>query len=323
MKAVVINGPGDVALTDVPDPTPGPGEVVLAVRAAGLCGTDLHVVGEAAVPGMIPGHELSGEVVHGVPGLPVGTLVAVNPLIPCGRCVRCTAGRTNLCRDRSAVGVNRHGGAAEFLALPAVACFDATGLTPERAAIVEPVACVLHGFDRLGPVAGDDVLVYGAGPMGLLAAAYARHSGAASVTVVEANEERRRGAGASSVGDLPDPPRAYGAVIDCTGSPAAIEDGLRRVARGGRYLLMGVAGTDRTASFSPFEVYDNEITIVGSRSLLWSFDRAVRLAAADPIGLDSLVSHRHSLGDYPGALAMMRAGTGLKHLISPWKETSR
>lgn len=327
MRAVLLVEPGTAELVDRPDPSPAPHEVVLAVQGCGLCGTDIHLL-DGDLPyspyPLVPGHELFGVVVEvgsAVRDLPVGVLVAVNPNIPCGRCVPCWRGRSNLCAGYSAIGVTFDGGFADFVAVPAVQCFalpDSVSLA--SAVLVEPLSCVLHGVDRLPRRPGDRHLVYGAGAIGLLMAKTLSGISETPIDVVDTNPHRlllaqALGMRVATSPDELDRPEGWDTVVDCTGSVAAIGDALTRVSRGGTLQLFGVASQDAAVSLKPFDVYRNEISIIGSMAVLDSFDRAVDQLATWGSELDSLVSDTFDLADFDSAVDTFRSGTGTKVLL--------
>lgn len=330
MKAVVIDRPGSLAVETVPDPAPGPREVVVEVGACGLCGTDMHIIdGEFSLTRypIVPGHEFAGEIVATgaeVTELAVGDRVAVDPNLPCHECHYCSVGRSNLCERYNAIGVTRGGAAAQFALAPVANCFRLPEELPlGHAALIEPLSCAVHGFDLLPRRSGDHYLIYGAGTMGLLMAQLARHSGAASVSVVDINAARmltarRLGADeAATTADALDRPQGWETVIDCTGAVPAIEDGLGRVRRGGTFQVFGVAASEATAAFSPFRVYNDEITIVGSMAVLHSFGRAVDLMARGVVDAHTMISDSFPLDAYEQAVAAFRQGRGRKLQVRP------
>jgi 2-desacetyl-2-hydroxyethyl bacteriochlorophyllide A dehydrogenase len=330
MLAVVVSGPNELALERVHDPSPGPGEVVVRVGACGVCGTDLHLVDghlEAVSFPIVPGHELAGEVVgvgHDVLSPVVGDRVAVDPSLPCGHCGYCASGRSNLCEPWRAIGISRSGGCAELVAVPAVRCFT---LPPElsysAASLIEPIACAVHGIDRLPRRLGEHYLIYGAGTMGLALLQLARRNGASSVSVVDLDPDRRAFAatlGADAVaasGEELGRPDGFEVVIDATGVIAAIERGLRLVRKGGTFLQFGVAPTEAVARFSPFRIYAAEVDVIGSMAVLDSFDRAVQLVAEGAIDAEAMITHRLALESYPSALQLLRDHVGRKIQIVP------
>ncbi|MEE6266597.1 zinc-dependent alcohol dehydrogenase family protein [Streptomyces diastatochromogenes] len=330
MRAVVIHTPGQYEVTTVTDPVPGPGEVVVAPAAVGICGTDVHIVQGEFAPTpypIVPGHEFTGEVVAlgaDVTGLRTGERVAVDPSLFCGACHYCANGRGNLCENWGAIGDTVDGAMAEYVKVPAANCYR----LPEnvefaQGALIEPLSCAVHGFDVLPRRLGDHYLIYGAGTMGLLMLQLARTAGAASLSVVDINTDRLRvaerlGADATAVGAAElDRPQGWETVIDCTGVIPVIEDGLGRVRRGGTFQQFGVAPSAATAAFSPFRVYNDEITIVGSMAVLHSFGRAVDLMAKGVVDADTMITHRYPLDGFDAALRTFREGAGRKIQLHP------
>lgn len=335
MRAVVFEGIGKLTVTEVPDPTPGPADVIIEVAAVGICGTDVHLLDgefEGARFPIIPGHEVSGVIVEvgsEVTKLKKGDRVTVDNTLTCGDCEFCRNGRKNLCRKWEGMGVvGNDGGSAEYMKSPAVNVYKiADHVDINHAALTEPLACAVRGMDQLPRVMGSHYLVYGAGTMGLMMAQLAKRGGAVSVSIVDTNpsrlqvaadvgiEHRFSNAGESSISQ-------WDVVIDCTGVVPAIEDGLKRVKPGGYFQHFGVAATDAIAKYSPFRVYRDEITIVGTMASLSSFDRAVPLLEDNALVADAMLSHYFTLDDYPKAMEMFRAGTGRKLQIRPWAKSS-
>jgi 2-desacetyl-2-hydroxyethyl bacteriochlorophyllide A dehydrogenase len=330
VRAAVISADA-VTVETVPDPAPGPREVVVAVAGCGICGTDLHIAEGEFAPTLpvVPGHEFAGEVVAigaDVTEVRVGDQVAVDPSLYCHECHYCRRGRGNLCERWGAIGVSTAGGAAQFAVAPVANCVRLPeSVTPADAALIEPLSCAVRGFDVLQPQLGDHFLIYGAGTMGLMMMELAKRAGAASVDMVDLNPARletARELGCTATvtsADELDRPRGWEIVVDCTGVVAAIEDGLGRVAPGGTFQQFGVANEDATASFSPYRVYNKEIRIVGSMAVLHSFERAAELFAEGALRPDVMISHRMGLEDYPAALEQFRRGVGRKIQVMPHK----
>ncbi len=329
MRALVVSQPGHYSVQEVDDPKPGPRDVVVAPHAVGVCGTDLHIIDGEFAPTpypIVPGHEFAGIVVAvgaEVTDVAVDDRVAVDPSLFCGECAKCLVGRGNLCARWNAVGVTRPGASAELVSVPAASCYRMPDSMPfEHAALIEPLSCAVHGFDLLPGRVGEHYLVYGAGTMGLLMAQLAAAAGAASVSVVDPNTDRLAVAAslaADAVAVSADAldRRDWEVVIDCTGVVAAIEDGLTRVARGGTFQVFGVAPAEATASFSPFRVYNDEITVVGSMAVLHSYGRAVDIMAKGVIDADTMVTDSFALADYGEAIEAFRAGRGRKLQVNP------
>ncbi|MFE1169199.1 zinc-dependent alcohol dehydrogenase family protein [Nocardiopsis sp. NPDC058789] len=329
MRALVVSEPGSYSVQQVDDPKPGPGHVVVAPAAVGICGTDLHIIDGEFAPTpypIVPGHEFAGTVVavgSEVTDVAVDDRVAVDPSLFCGECAKCLVGRGNLCARWNAVGVTRPGASAEFVSVPAASCYRIPDAMPfEHAALIEPLSCAVHGFDLLPGRVGEHYLVYGAGTMGLLMAQLAASAGAASVSVVDPNTDRLAvaaslAADAVAVGADALDRSGWEVVIDCTGVVPAIEDGLTRVARGGTFQVFGVAPAEATATFSPFRIYNDEITVVGSMAVLHSYGRAVDIMAKGVVDAETMVTDSFGLDDYGLAVEAFRAGRGRKLQVNP------
>jgi 2-desacetyl-2-hydroxyethyl bacteriochlorophyllide A dehydrogenase len=329
VKAAVVVTPGTLSVESVPDPAPGPLEVVVRPAAVGICGTDLHIMDGEFAPSfpIVPGHEFAGEIVavgSAVTGYAVGDQVAVDPSLYCGHCYYCKRARGNQCENWGAIGVTVAGAAAEFVAAPMANLFALPAHLPARdAALIEPLSCAVRGFDVLPRTVADNYLIYGSGTMGLMNLELAKRAGAATVSIVDLNPQRLETAkrlgctAAVTNADELDAPRGWDVVIDCTGAAAAIRDGLGRVGRGGTFLQFGVANYDTRVEIEPYEIYRREITITGSMAVLHSFDRAGEMLAAGLLDAEVVVSHRFPLDAYGDALAQFRAGIGRKILIEP------
>lgn len=326
MLAVQIQKPGAVSLLPLPDPTPTPDDVVVAVEACGICGTDIHILDGEFPPApypIVPGHEAAGTVTavgSAVRDVPIGTRVGIDPSLFCGVCDFCRDGRGNLCDAWGAIGDTRDGAMAEYVCVPRRNVY----LLPphvsfEAAALIEPVSCAVHALDRLRVVAGDQVLVSGAGTMGLIMASLIRAAGAVRVALVDINTARLARAREMGFRDTAESVAAqcsdgsrFDKVVDATGVPAVIQDGLAAVRKGGTFLVFGVAPAGARVWVEPFRVYNQEVTVIGSMAVLGSYRRALQLVAEGVIDSGALVTHRLPLGEYEGALLAARKGVGLK-----------
>ncbi|MEU1628929.1 zinc-dependent alcohol dehydrogenase family protein [Streptomyces sp. NPDC020096] len=329
MKAAIITGVGSVEIGHVPDPTPGPREVVVEVAACGLCGTDLHILQGEFAPTLpvVPGHEFAGRVVAvgaQVDELREGDRVAVDPSLYCNECYYCRRGRNNLCERWAAIGVSTAGGAAEYAVAPAANCVKLPDhVRTEDAALIEPLSCAVRGYDVLRGQLAAHVLIYGSGTMGLMMLQLAKLTGAASVDMVDVNRERlataaRLGCSSSvASADEIDRPRGWDVVIDATGNEKAIQDALGRVGKGGTFLQFGVSDYAARATIEPYRIYNQEITITGSMAVLHSYERAAELFSAGVLDPEVFISDRLPLDDYATALDRFRAGKGRKIQIIP------
>jgi 2-desacetyl-2-hydroxyethyl bacteriochlorophyllide A dehydrogenase len=247
----------------------------VAVAACGLCGTDLHIMQGEFAPELpiIPGHEFAGEVVavgRDVTELAVGARVAVDPSLTCNECYYCRLGRNNLCERWAAIGVTTAGGAAEYAIAPVANCVVLPDhVSTQDAALIEPLACAVRGYDVLRSQLANHVLIYGSGTMGLMMLELAKRTGAAAVDMVDINPARletARTLGCSNAvtsADELDMPRGWDLVIDATGNEKAIQDALGRVGKGGTYLQFGVSDYAAQATIEPYKIYNQEITITG------------------------------------------------------------
>lgn len=328
MRALQLTAPNQWHIGDVPEPTPGQGEVVIDVAGCGMCGTDLHTLSGGnplVIFPAIPGHEMGGTVTavgENVSWLSVGDRVVVDPSRSCDHCEFCLSGRSNLCPGKGGYGSRYPGGFAEKAAVRAINCVKVPdGMSWEIALLAEPIACVLHGLDRLGKVPEHDAVVFGAGPIGLLVAVVLRHFGN-RVSIVERSEFRRGVAVemgfntvVESVADLGITESPI--VVDATGVPAAIEDAVNLTRRGGTMLLMGVAKQGSTITIDPHRLNWQELSIVGSSAVNLTFGRAVELVTALSEQLAPIVTHSVDLEEFQTGLDLITSQGALKVLIRP------
>jgi 2-desacetyl-2-hydroxyethyl bacteriochlorophyllide A dehydrogenase len=330
MRAIVLDHPGSFRVAEVPDPKPGPGQIVVKVDACGICGTDLHIMDGEFPPTpypITPGHEFAGTVVASLADarmdLPVGTRVAVDPSLYCGYCRRCRSGRDNLCENWAAIGDTVDGAFAEYVAVPAVNAHRLpSDLDGQLGAMVEPLACAVHGMRRLGPVFGDTVVLTGAGTMGLLLLQLLLHAGAGPVTVVDRVPDRlavarKLGAAQVAADTSALAGERFEIAVDATGVPAVIDAAAGLLDRGGRLLVFGVSPAEATITLSPFRVYNDEITVTGSMAILRSFAPAVDLIASGAVDPRPLLSEPLPLEEFGEALNRVRGGQGIKWHIRP------
>ena len=333
MKAAVITDVDSISIETVDDPKPQAGEVVVEVAGCGLCGTDLHILQGEFAPSLpiVPGHEFAGTVGalgNGVSDVVEGDRVAVDPSLYCQECRYCRKGHNNLCERWGAIGVTVQGAAAEYVAVPAANCVVLPDhVTTADAALVEPLACAVRGYDVLRSQLGAQILIYGAGTMGLMMLQLAQRVGAASVDVVDVNADRlpraaRLGASqtSASAADI-EPELKWDLVVDATGNQKAIQDGLNRVGAGGTFLQFGVSDYSTRATIEPYKIYNQEITITGSMAILHTFERAAALFAAGVLDPDVFITDRYSLDDYADAIERFKSGQGLKTQVNPLQPT--
>nr|WTA00160.1 alcohol dehydrogenase catalytic domain-containing protein [Streptomyces sp. NBC_00857] len=328
MRAVVLDGQGSIEIRELPDPEPGPGDLVIAPAAVGICGTDLHLAQGDYPTGrfpVVPGHEFSGTVVStgaGVKGFAAGDRVCVDPNVACGACEECRAGATNLCPRLVPIGVTVDGACAELVRVPAKVAYRLPeGLDFATGALIEPLACVLHAASRIRPIKDQRVLVYGAGSIGLLAVAYTKAQGARSIGVIEPSAVRRGAAtefGADAVHAPGERPGDHDVdlVIEASGHPTAVADALDRLAKRGTLMQMGVVSPESSIDLFPYDLFDRELSLVGSQSLATAFPDAVRAVVELPRLSERMVTHTFGLEDYAAALDAARSDSARKaHIL--------
>jgi len=335
MKAVLFDSPGKVRVTEVPDPVIGPEDVLIAVKAAGICGTDIHIYeGDfiADYP-LIPGHEFAGQVIdvgEAVQNFKPGDRVAVDPGVFCRRCSFCRENRENFCANFRAYGVHFNGGFAEMAAIKEENVCRIDGLSYLEGAMVEPIGCGIHGIRQVGIDLGDHVLIFGCGPIGLILMQLCKNSGAATLTLVDLVEEKldlAKKLGATNAllagYDLPAKlrelhPEGFQVVIDATGSPSVVQDMFNYVRDRGRLLFFGVCPSEAKVEISPYDVYKRELKIYGTFALLHTASAAIEMIREKKINAEILVSHRFPLEDFMTALNMMLEKVGsMKIIIEP------
>lgn len=342
-RSLRFAGPGDVRLTAATERPLARDQVRLRPLAVGVCGTDAHIVSGSfpAEPGVVLGHEVCGrvmEVGHGLDDAAaprVGDLVTVEPHRYCTACTWCRAGQEHLCSGKRGYGVRLDGGMAESMVVPArIAYVLPPDTVPWVGALCEPVSCCVHAVDRLGVVAGQALLVLGAGPAGAVLLALGRLLGATPVVAADPRAARRDLAlrmGADVVLDPRDPEQmrhaleltggeGYPAVVDAVGSSTVLEQAIALARRGGRVLEFGVAAPDDVAAVRPHDLFSRELTLLGSVINPWTHQRAVALLPR--LGLERLTTAFYGLDEFDEALAAQRRGDVDKIFVAPAGEAA-
>jgi L-iditol 2-dehydrogenase len=330
--AKLAPGPGHIDLIErTPAELPA-GCVRLAVRAAGICGTDLHIeAGEyLSVPPVTIGHEVCGTVVETGAGVDAAwhgeRVVSETYFSTCRRCRHCRAGRPNLCPERRSIGTHVDGAFAESVVVPARGLHRVPeALADAAAALCEPLACVCQSLlDPPAITPGDRVLVVGPGAIGLLAAQVAA-AGGAQVEVRGMAQDGARLALARDLGcetslagvdALDGDGDGYDVTVDCSGAGPGIADALRAARPGGRLVQIGLAGKDVTVPFDLICFKELSVTS-GFASTPASWQRALALLERDAIDLPGLVTEVVALRDFRHAFDDTRAGAGVKYVLDP------
>lgn len=335
MKAVVFESPNSVKVKEVADPSVSDSDVLIAVKSAGVCGTDLHIyegdfIGTYPV---IPGHEFAGEVVEigrNVTTVKIGDKVAVDPGVFCRRCSFCKENRENFCSNFKAYGVHFNGGFAELVSVHEENVYKIEGLSYTEGAFVEPVGCGIHGIKQVGVDVGDHVLIFGSGPIGLILMQLCINSGAATVTVVDLYErklELAKSLGATNVVKYDEAltealrdirSEGFNLVIDATGVPDVVQQMFKYVRDRGRLLFFGVCPSNAKIQISPYEIYKRELKIYGTFAILYTAQQAIDIIRAKKINVETLVSHRLRLDEFSNALEMLKdRSRSMKIMIEP------
>ena len=334
MQAVVLWEPKRATLEYMERPDAAAGEMIVAVKAAGICGTDLKIYdGDYLSPyPLTPGHELAGTVVSVGSGVSVdwvGRQVGVDPTLTCGTCIFCRSRQSNHCLNWGAIGDTVNGGFAEFVAVPAKNVYRLPQDMPaEVGALIEPLACAEWALERVPVRPGSQALMFGMGPMGVILMRLLLRGGASALTAVDTSPQRlelavQLGASRSVLADSVDSlveahPYGFDLVVDATGAAGVMAQAIRFVRPGGAYLLFGVAARGTLAAIEPYWIYHREITIYSSMAINQSYARAVEIAASSSAVLEPrLVTHTFPLSGYAEAIQAIRAGEGLKIQLRP------
>ncbi|WP_417219465.1 NAD(P)-dependent alcohol dehydrogenase [Arthrobacter sp.] len=316
--SAVLRGIGEVAIEERPVPVPAPHEVLVAVRATGICGSDVHYyehgrIGDFVLDApMVIGHESAGVITAvgaDVDAGRIGQTVALEPGVPCRRCEQCRAGRYNLCPDVVFFATPPvDGSIAGFVAIDADFAHRAPdGMAFEQAAMAEPVSVGVWAARKAGITAGDRVLVTGAGPIGLFAAQVARAHGASEVTVTDLSPYRldvARGLGFTAVPAGDTPPDGQTVLLECSGAQPAVASGLRALAPAGRAVLVGMGADELTLS-APL-IQGRELSITGVFRYANTYPTALALIASGAVATAPLITHRFPLEETEAALTLAR-----------------
>ena len=339
MQAILKDrrAPG-LTVTSVPKPSAGPGEVLIAVRHAGVCGTDLHIADWDAwaqgriKPPLVIGHEFAGEIVaigEAVTGLTVGQLVTAEGHIVCGHCLQCRTGNGHICKNTRIIGVDRDGAFAEFIAMPTTNVLPLQGIPTEIGAIMDPMGNAFHTV-LSADIPGTTVLVVGCGPIGCFAVGIARAAGAARVIASDVNPKRlelaaQMGAHVIINAATDDVVQAVGAetggegadvVCEMSGVPSALHQAFRAVRLGGRVQLLGIPKGDVPVDFAN-EIIFKGITVYGviGRKMYETWHQMRRFLTAGVFDPRPVITHRFPLARINEALAAIRSGDAGKVIL--------
>ena len=339
MQAIVKQkrAPG-LTVTSVPKPSPGPGEVLIAVRHAGVCGTDLHIAdwnawAEGRIkPPVVVGHEFAGEIVgvgDAVSELKTGQLVTAEGHIVCGHCLQCRTGNSHICRNTRIIGVDRDGAFAEYIVMPATNVLPLDGIPTTVGAVMDPMGNAFHTV-LSADIPGSTVLVGGCGPIGCFAVGIARAAGAAKVIASDVNATRlalagRMGAHVTVNAATDDVVRVVldetggeGADVVCemSGVPSALHQAFAAVRMGGRVQLLGLPKGQVPIDFAN-EIIFKGITVYGviGRKMYETWHQMRRYLSAGLLDPRPVITHQFPLAKIDEALAAIRSGNAGKIIL--------
>jgi 2-desacetyl-2-hydroxyethyl bacteriochlorophyllide A dehydrogenase len=334
LKTLVCIEPGKLEYENAEKLTLVKDHAIIKIKRIGICGTDLHAF-EGTQPYFeyprILGHELSGELIafDNAEGFAVGEMVTIIPYFNCGKCIACRSGKTNCCVHLKVFGVHQHGGMAEFVLVPSYSLIHGEGLNFDELALVEPLAIGAHGVRRAEVKPGENVLVIGAGPIGLGAMEFARIAGG-KITAIDVNKERLKfckdklkinhtiNALDTDVtqqlmeitnGDMP------AVVIDATGSLKAINNAFQYISHGGRYVLIGLQKAD--ICFNHPEFHKREATLMSSRNATHKdFEKVINSIKEKEIDPVSYITHRVLFEDLKNEFLQWSTANGVIKIMA-------
>ncbi|KAH7157085.1 chaperonin 10-like protein [Dactylonectria macrodidyma] len=329
--------PEDFSIVTVPLPVMRDNDVLVQVKACGVCGTDLHIhEGEfiAKFP-LIPGHETVGVVAavgKDVKGFAIGDRVAADNSELCNECFYCRRGQPLLCENFNAHGVTMNGGFAEYCAYPAAKVFKIHNLSWVDATLLEPASCACHGLEKIRPKLGSHVLMFGAGPTGLMLAQLLRQNGGCKVTIAAPGGLKMDLARSLEAADeyielsRSDPakqfaqlragnPYGFDIVVEATGSVSILEDSINYVRRGGTLVVYGVYSNADRVSWPPSKIFGDEITILGSFSETYMFPATIDYLDSGKVKTAGIVNKTFKLEDFGEALQSIKDKSAIKAAI--------
>ncbi|MBE6565336.1 MAG: alcohol dehydrogenase [Ruminococcaceae bacterium] len=339
MKAGVFYQANDLRIMEIDRPVPKSDEVLVKVMACGICGTDVHIFSgdEGCFPtpsGTVLGHEFSGvveEVGSGVTDVKVGDRICVDPNQLCGSCSYCRSGIGHFCENMTGIGTGVNGGFAQYCAVPASQVYRIADTTSfEAAAMVEPVACCVHGMDLCNISCGDTVAVIGGGMIGMIMLQLAKLSGAGRLVMIEPVAEKRDIAKKLGADVCIDPIHEnvkevlarngidrISCVIECVGKPATIEQAIDIAGKKAVVMMFGLTAPNETISLKPFEVFKKELELKASFINPYTQKRALALIDSGRIDVTSIVHSYAALEKLPEILADASLRAKGKWIIRP------
>jgi threonine 3-dehydrogenase len=342
MQAVVKAkaAPG-IELREVPVPSPGPGQVLVKVQAASVCGTDLHIFNwdpwaQGRIhPPLIPGHEFAGVVAgmgRGVTTVKEGDLVSAEMHVACGKCMQCRIGEAHICQHVRILGVDEDGAFAEYAIIPETNIWKLSPQIPhEYASLLDPLGNAVHAV-LSGPIAAQTVAVTGCGAIGLFSIAVAKACGAAKIFAVEVNEHRRAAAAQMGADVVMNPATedvvarikeetdgtGVDVLLEMSGVATAIRTGFAALRTGGRASLLGIPSKPFELDFARDIIFKGAIVLgINGRKMFETWFQMEALLATGKLNLEPAITHRLKLGEFEQAMELLRTGEAIKVILRP------
>jgi D-arabinitol dehydrogenase (NADP+) len=340
MKALVYSQPQQFAIMERENPVCGRNQVLIRVKSCGICKTDVHIHHGSFISKfpLIPGHEFAGvikKLSNDVTGFKKGDRVVADNTVLCGECYFCRKDQPLYCENFYSLGVNGPGGFAEYVAVNQDKVFSISDrLSFDEAAFAEPTACAVHGMDMIDVKLGDDVLLFGSGPTGIILAQLLKSGGAGNIVVAAPTKFKldlvaELGIGQTVQIDRNDPlihekrikelcPRGFDIVIDATGAAPVVERCVKYAKRGAKIVIYGVCDEKEQIRLSPYEIFAKELKIIGSFAQTHCFDRALKYLENGLVKVNKLITHQFKLDDYGEALnAVISGKDSIKVIVNP------
>ncbi|MEG6510339.1 zinc-dependent alcohol dehydrogenase family protein [Desulforamulus ruminis] len=340
MKALVYSNPKEFSIQEVDIPKCGENQVIIKVKVCGICKTDVHIHNGKFISKfpLTPGHEFTGvveEVGSKVTSFKKGDRVVADNTVLCGECYYCRRNQPLYCENFHSLGVTGPGGFAEYVLVNQDKVFKIKDhLSFDEAAFTEPTACAIHGMDMIDIQNGDNVLMFGAGPTGIILAQLLRYGGAGNLVAaapskfkldiledlgiaqtvqIDRNDESIHEKKIKSMF-----PKGFDVIIDATGAASVTEACFKYAKMGSKIVVYGVCDESDRIQVSPYEIFSKEYKIIGSFAQTHCFDRAINTLETGIVKVNNLISHRFSLDDYAKGLETVISGKqSIKVLINP------
>jgi len=340
MKALVYDKPQNFSIKQINTPEIKDNQVLMRVKSCGICKTDVHIHNGSFISQfpLTLGHEFAGvieKIGKDVTEFKIGDRVVADNTVLCGKCYYCRKNQPLYCENFCSLGVTGPGGFAEYVAVNHDKVFHISdNLSYDVASFTEPTACAIHGMDMIDVKTGDDILLFGAGPTGIILAQLLKHGGAGNLVVAAPTKFKLdilndMGITDTIAIDRNDSsihqrrimklyPKGFDIIIDATGASTVTQDCTKFAKMGAKIIIYGVCHEDDRISISPYEIFSKELKIIGSFAQTHCYDRAINYLEKGIVKVDKLITHKFSLDEYEKGLYTVMDGKGsIKAIINP------